>query len=178
MGNTRSRAGLMVGLAAAAGAVGVAAMMSAATAPIARADDFSDIVSVVEADFNDGQSAFGNAATDFGSSDISDGLAQLNSGIDDDLLAAPDNLLIGTLDALAGDPVTGNILIEVQPVTDFSDALTFAEEDYTAAQTVFTEAATDLSAGDYADASYLDSLGSINDIATLQVLFEGVIASL
>ena len=37
-----------IGLAAAAGAFGAAAMLSAATAPTARADDFTDILSNVE----------------------------------------------------------------------------------------------------------------------------------
>ena len=42
MSDTRSRSGILVGLAAAVGAFGAAAMMSAATAPTARADDFTD----------------------------------------------------------------------------------------------------------------------------------------
>jgi hypothetical protein len=44
MDNNRSRTGVLVGLAAAAGAFGVAAMMSAATAPTARADAFTDMI--------------------------------------------------------------------------------------------------------------------------------------
>ena len=50
MDSNGSRTGVLVGLAAAAGAFGVAAMMSAATAPTARADEFSDIVNGVEAE--------------------------------------------------------------------------------------------------------------------------------
>jgi hypothetical protein len=49
MGHNRSRA-VVVGLAAAVGAVGAAAMM-AATAPPARADDLTDIVKAVDGDF-------------------------------------------------------------------------------------------------------------------------------
>jgi hypothetical protein len=41
----------LVGVAAAAGAFGVAVMMSAATAPTARADDFTDVISEVDADY-------------------------------------------------------------------------------------------------------------------------------
>lgn len=73
MGNKRSRA-VLVGLDAAVGAVGAAAMMSAATAPTARADDFTDILNGVEGNFAAGQTAFDNASTDFGGDDVTDGL--------------------------------------------------------------------------------------------------------
>src|SRR5271166_3881800 len=66
MGNKRSRA-VLVGLDAAVGAVGAAAMMSAATAPTARADDFTDILNGVEGNFAAGQTAFGG-------DDVTDGL--------------------------------------------------------------------------------------------------------
>src|ERR1700689_2795012 len=74
MDSNRSRTGVLVGLAAAAGAFGVAAMISAATPPTARADDFTDIVNAVEAELAFGQAAFTTASTDFGSSDVTDGL--------------------------------------------------------------------------------------------------------
>jgi hypothetical protein len=41
----------------------------------------------------------------------------------------------------------------------------------------FTNIGPDLSAGDYADAAYADTYGSLGDLAALQVLFEGVVAS-
>jgi hypothetical protein len=56
------RAATLIGVAAAAGAFGAAALMSAATAPTARADAYSDIVADVEADLTYGQTAFGQAA--------------------------------------------------------------------------------------------------------------------
>jgi hypothetical protein len=41
----------LIGVAAAAGAFGAAAMMSAATAPTARADDFTDVINAVDGDY-------------------------------------------------------------------------------------------------------------------------------
>ena len=58
MGVMRARSRILVGLAASAGAFGAAAMMSAAAAPTAHADDITDIISAVEGDYADGQSAF------------------------------------------------------------------------------------------------------------------------
>ncbi len=88
MDNNRSRSGVLVGLAAAAGAFGAAAMMSAATAPTARADDFTDIVNAAEGELAFGQTAFTTAFTDFGSSDVTDGLQALVNGSYDDLLCS------------------------------------------------------------------------------------------
>jgi len=50
MSDTRSRSGILVGLAAAVGAVGAAAMMSAVAAPTAYADTFTDLVTDVDGD--------------------------------------------------------------------------------------------------------------------------------
>jgi hypothetical protein len=55
--------------------------------------------------------------------------------------------------------------------------LSEAESFFSTSATYFSEAATDLSAGDYVDASYLDYLGSLYDVASGQVLIEGVVAS-
>jgi hypothetical protein len=61
MDSNRSRFGMLIGLGAAAGAFGVAAMMSAATAPTARADAYSDIISAVDGDFAAGEAEFASA---------------------------------------------------------------------------------------------------------------------
>ena len=53
MDSNKPRIQILIGLAAAAGAVGAAAMVSTATAPTARADDFTDIITYVDADFAD-----------------------------------------------------------------------------------------------------------------------------
>jgi hypothetical protein len=177
MDSNRSRTGMLIGVAAAAGAFGVAAMISAATAPTARADDFTDVINSVDADYTAGQGDFSAAFTDFGSSDVNAGLAAFLSGVDDDFVSAPDNLYVGSVDLLANDPVTGSLAIELPPETSFASALSEAETIFTDGQSYFTNAATDLTSGDYADAAFLDSYGSLYDVAGLQVLLEGVVAS-
>jgi hypothetical protein len=71
MSAARARSRILVGLAATAGAFGAAGMMSAATAPTARADDFSDIISAIDGDYTEGSAAFSSALSDFGSADFS-----------------------------------------------------------------------------------------------------------
>jgi hypothetical protein len=178
MDSNRSRTGVVVGLAAAAGAFGVAAMMSAATAPTARADDFTNVINSVDADFTAGQAEFSSAFTDFGGGDVNAGLAAFLSGVDDDFLSAPDNLYVGSLDLLANDPVVGSITVELPAVTSFATGLGEAELLFSDGQSYFAAAATDLSAGDYADAAYLDTYGSLFDVAGLQELLQGAVASL
>jgi hypothetical protein len=51
-------------------------MMAAATAPTARADDFTDVINKVDADLTAGQSYFIAAVTDFGQ-DVADRRRQL-----------------------------------------------------------------------------------------------------
>ena len=78
-------------------------MMSAVTAQTAHADDpFTDIVNDVEAELGYAQTAFSQAATDFGDGNAPGGLAQLFIGTDDDLVGVPDILQVGTTDALTG----------------------------------------------------------------------------
>jgi hypothetical protein len=112
MGHKRSRA-VFVGLSAAAAAFAAAAMLAAATPPTARADDpLTDISNDIEAELGYGQTAFSNAATDFGDGDTTDGLAQLFVGTDDDLVGVPDILGVGAVDALTGTTVI--------PASDFN----------------------------------------------------------
>jgi hypothetical protein len=89
------RAGILLGLAATAAAFGAAAVMSAIIAPTARADAYSDIVSAIDGDFTAGQASFATALTDFGSSDLSPGLAAFFSGVDDDILSPGINTYVG-----------------------------------------------------------------------------------
>jgi hypothetical protein len=159
--NTRSRFGMLTGLAAVAGCFGVAAMMSAATAPAARADDFSAIVADVESEIADGQTAFGQAATDFSSSDPIDGFQALLNGTNDYLSGVPDNLYLGTVEALTGTSISPNLFeFSLTPPSDFSDAVSDAQSSFSGGENAFAEAATDLSSGDYAAAAYADALGS------------------
>jgi hypothetical protein len=173
----RPHARILVGLAAAAGAFGVAAVMSAASAPTARADDLTDVINAVDGDLTLGQTDFSTAFADFGGGDVNDGLAAFYAGVDNDFVSAPDNLYVGSLDLLANDPVVGSLTVSLAPESNFTTGLNVAEAFFTAGEPEFTSAATDLSAGDYAGAAYLDSLGSLYDVLASQFLLEGVVAS-
>jgi hypothetical protein len=174
MDSNRSRAATLIGVAAAAGAFGVAAIVSTATA---RADDFTDIITAVEADLTLGQGDFSVAATDFGSSEFTDGLAALLSGVDEDFEGVPDNLIVGSVDLLTNEQVVGTTTIEVGSEPDFASGLADAENFFAIAGPEFSTAATDLSSGDYADAVDFYFFGSILDVSGLEELLLGTVAS-
>ena len=104
MRHKRSR-DLPVGLSAAVGAFAAAAMMSAATAPTAHADDYSAIIADIQAEETAAATALATASTDFGNGDSPDGLTQLFIGLDDDLVGVPNDLEVGTVDVLTGATV-------------------------------------------------------------------------
>jgi hypothetical protein len=156
----RSHARILVGLAAVAGAFGSAAMMSAATAPTARADDFSDIISAVDGDFAAGQADLTTAFADFGSNNLSGGLVELFDGVDDYVLAAPNNLLVGSVEALTNESVTDSEPLGLFLPGSFSEALTTVESFVTTGEDYLTTSATDFAAGDYGQAALLDLFGS------------------
>ena len=178
MSQTKSRGGILVGLAAAAGAFGVAAMTSAATAPAARADIFTDIINAVDADFTAGQADFTAALTDFGSSDVNGGLAMLVNGIDDEFLSAPDNLYIGTVDALTNHSFASFPLFDQPPVANFADALTEVQTYTGIADGYLSTAATDFAASDFADAAFNGALASGYSDLSSEVLLLGALGSL
>jgi hypothetical protein len=160
MSDTRSRSGILVGLAAAAGAFGAAAMMSAAAAPAARADDTSLIIAAIDGDYAAGQTDFTAAFTAFGSGDFVGGLADTFGGLNEDALAAPGNLLLGTVEALEGDPITSTLLFDDLLAPDsFADALSQAQIDFNEGQGFLSNAAIDFSAGDYGAGTYSELAG-------------------
>jgi hypothetical protein len=180
-GDKRSR-GALVALAAAAGAFGAAAMMAAAAAPTARADDFSDIINSVEAVEGYGQTAFSTADTDFASNDVIPGLQYFFDGVNDDTIGAPDIAYFGTLEALAGDPISPGSLLDFNDIpapTDFANAVTLAQADFTEGATYSTDAATALSSGDFLDANFDSALSSIFSFdLPAQDLFIGAVEAL
>jgi hypothetical protein len=136
MGHKTPRAALVV-LGAAVGAFAAGAMMSAATAPTARADAYSDIIADIQAEEADAHTAFANASTDFANNDEAAGLTQLYIGLDDDLLGVPDDLHVGLVDALTNTPVIPASDFEFSFATPASDAAAVTE-----AQTFYTEGVT------------------------------------
>jgi hypothetical protein len=175
---SKSPTGVLIGLVAAAGAFGAAAMMSAATAPTARADDFTDIINAVEGNFTDGQAAFTTAATDFGSNELVPGLAAFFDGVNDDSLSVSDNLLGGTVEAFSNEPITSIGGWLLSPPADFSAGVSDADAWFTGGETDLTDASSALTSGDYGQAAFDDLLGSeFVSIAPLEELLLGSVAS-
>jgi hypothetical protein len=175
MSETRSRLGMLVGVAA---AFGVAAMMSTATSPTARADDFSEIIAAVDGDYSAGQTAFGFADSYFAAGNIPDGLADFFTGVDDDTAAASDNLFVGTVEALTNEPITSSSTFGWGPPSSFAEALTSVESYFGEAQSSFTAAAHDLEAQDYGGAAYNDAIGlNLVTFEPIQELLRGASVS-
>jgi len=173
MNFTRTRAGIPIGLGAAIGAVGAAAVLSAAVAPAANADDFTDIITAVEGDYSEGTTAFELAATDFGSADVSGGLAAFLTGVDDDFLAAPDNIIVGSVEALQGQPVGGSYDILVGDPGSFATAVADAQNLDTEGAALLSDAATAFSGGDYTNGVYDSLAGSDYFVVAGEVLALG-----
>jgi hypothetical protein len=178
MGDMRSRSGILVGFAAAAGAFGAAAIMSAATAPTARADVYTDTIAAIDLDYSESQTAFDLASTDFSGNDVTAGLTAFFDGVNDDFLAAPENAYIGTVNALTNETFSGGFFYTITQPTDLADAEAIAQNDFTGGETSLAEAALALSDGNYGDAALLDSYG-MNDvfILPLEQLLLGVTTS-
>jgi hypothetical protein len=162
MDSTRSRFGVLVGLSAAAGAFGVAAMMSTTTAPTARADDFTEVVNTIEGVVASTQADFTDASAAFGSNDVTDGLTYLLDGTNSYLVGVPDDLLVGAVDVVTNDPVQLPVdYFAITPPTDFSDALGDAQTDFTGGLTELSNGAEDIFSGDLGYGSYVETYGSI-----------------
>jgi len=151
---------LLIGLMATAGAFGVAAMMAAATAPSAHADDFTEILDDVQVLTAAGQSDFGGAATDFGSglSGAPEGLVSLFAGLNNDELV-PDQLLYGSVEALLSDPITQiGPVTALSPELDLASGLADAESSFESGASYLEAIASALSGGDYLTAAsdYID----------------------
>jgi hypothetical protein len=176
--HSTARVGVL-GIVVAAGAFGLAAMMSAVTAPTVRADDFTEILSAVEGDFTDGQAQLTLSAADFGSGDPSDGLATFFNGVDDDLVSPGNNLYLGTVDALTNQPVETSFDFELGPEANFTDGVSTAESLVTQGESYLSMAATDLAGSDFAGAAYDSTIGSDTlFVATWEALIMGAAGSL
>lgn len=160
-----SRAGRLIGVAAAAGAFGAAAMMSAATAPTARADDSAAIEADISGTLADGQTAFGTAVTDFDSSNVIGGVEAFFEGVDDDTIGVPDIASIGGVDELTNEPFSlSSSFFDFNTLdfpSSFSGAVTNAEGLFTEAEDAFSLASTVLSSGDYGGAATEGTLGAL-----------------
>jgi hypothetical protein len=175
-GDMRSRGGLLIGLAAAAGAFGAAAMLSTTTAPTARADAYSDIIASIDGDYALGQTDFTTASTFFGSN-LPVGLALLLDGVNEDSVAAPDNLLVGTVEALTNEPIATDISLSLPVPTDFADAVTNAQAIISDGESLLSDVEPLLSTAQYGSAVYYDLLGSeALSVLPLEELLLGAVA--
>jgi hypothetical protein len=168
-----SRAELLVGLVAIAGAFAAAATMSAAGAPTARADDFTDVINVADADFATAQTDFATALTDFSSANVPAGLTLFLDGADTDLLGAPENLVLGTVDVLTNQSVASELDFSIVQPTSLADALAASQSAVTTAEGFMSQAATLFGAGDYADGLYDSFVGSDYSALSLDYLVIG-----
>jgi hypothetical protein len=159
MGHKSSRA-MALGLGAAVGAFAAAAMMSAATAPTAHADDYSAIIADIQAEETAAATAFTTASTD---GDSSAGLTQLFIGLDDDLLGVPNDLHVGIVDALTGATVIPASDFEISFATPASLAASVTEANtcYVEGNTLATEIAS-LTSNDYAAIALDNALSTID----------------
>jgi hypothetical protein len=166
MDSNRSRAATLIGVAAAAGAFGVAAMMSAATAPTAHADDFTDIITAVDADFTAGQSDFTTAFADFDSNEFAPGLTTFFEALDADILTAPNNLAFGTVEALQGETLSFTFPFALSTPATFADALTVAQAEVVQGEADLASVATFLGGGSY-DTAALELLTGTESVSVL-----------
>jgi hypothetical protein len=170
---------MLVSLGVAAGAVGVAALISTAGAPTARADDFTDTIATVQLVLADGQIAFTSALSDFSSNHLTAGTAGFFDAMDDDLLAAPNTLLAGTVEGLSNETydINAQIFDLIAPTT-FADGVSKAETLFSEGTGLLSVAATDLASGHYGDAVFYDLLGmDLQSIVPLEEVLLGSVAS-
>jgi hypothetical protein len=153
---------LLVGLSAAAAALGAATIVSAISAPTARADDFSTILADIQTTEGIAASAFTTAATDFSTGNPAAGLTQLFVGLDD-MIGVPDELQVGLVDASTGAnlfPSNSFDFTFATPAT-FAASITEAQSFYTAGTALATTIGT-LPNNDYADIALDNALSKFD----------------
>jgi len=140
-------AGMVLGLSAFA----AAALGSFAPAPVALADDFTDVINAVDVDFVAGQAALAAANADFGSGDAPDGLASFFTGVDDYFVGGPDNFLAATAELIIGVPVVSSFGFGLKVPPDLATVLGSVTDWVDLSQSDLALAATDFANGDFAD---------------------------
>jgi hypothetical protein len=136
-------------------AAGIAALGPLASAPIARADDFTDILNDEVAVIDAGYADLPSAATDFAGADFPDGLEQSLWGVDDFLISPEELAVIGGVDALTGSPVIAAVDFEFGanggPPMDLAETFADIQGTFGVSQQLFALAAADFAASDPAD---------------------------
>lgn len=173
MVHKKMRGGMLLGLAA-------AAMVSAATAPAARANDFTEIIDNVQATIAAGQADFSSALSDFGGglSGVPDGLEELAAAVNNDSVATEEALVVGVVNALTNEPVEGGpfALPALTAPTDFTLALTEAQGYFLAGQLTSDLVGSDLAKGEFGNAAFAGLEGAFisYDLPVEQILNAGI----
>jgi hypothetical protein len=155
--------GTATGLAAAAGALLAVAVGQLAIAPVARADDFSDIVEEVQIVIHTGQTELANAAGDYSNFDLADGLSESTAGWDNLLLAPQEDVSVGTIDALLGHAPAIFGFDTIPAGLDLATAITDAQGMAAEGQSIFADAVTHFGNADFIAALEL-AVNAYNDI--------------
>jgi hypothetical protein len=104
-------------------------------------------------------------------------VALLLDGVDEDSVAAPDNLLVGTVEALTNEPIATDIQLSLAVPTDFADGVTDAQTIISQGESLLSDVGSLLSTGQYGSAVYYDLLGSeALSVLPLQELLLGAVA--
>jgi hypothetical protein len=154
-------------------------MLASTTPPTARADDTSLIISAIEGDYLAGQADYTAALTDFGDGGFLSGMAESLDGANEYVLAAPDNLVLGTVQALTGDPITSSLYLDDLSAPDsFTDATAEAQILFNDGEGLLSNAAIALSAGDYGAGTYEELVGSAySSVLPVEELLLGALAA-
>jgi hypothetical protein len=155
------------------------AMMSAVTAPSAHADDLTDIINAVDGDFAYGQSDFATALSDFSTpGDFIYGLAASTSGLDEYLVAAPENLLVGSVEALGNAPIDYSYSDVIGVASSFGAAVAGAETGFGEAEAELDNAALALFSADFVTAVQDSVFASTSVDNSVEYLLIGTLAAL
>jgi hypothetical protein len=183
MGQKSPRA-LLVGLSAAAAALGATAIVAAASAPTAHADDFSTLLADIQGTEGIAATAFATAATDFSSGNEAAGLTNLFIGLDDSTVGVPDELQVGLVDLSTSSPLFASNSFDFTFPTpaSFTAAVTEAQTFWTLGNNLATTIGT-LPNNDFSDAALDNALstfdqwvapGQIELIGDLQLLLSSL----
>jgi hypothetical protein len=167
IGHARRLRGTVIGFGA--GAVVAVALSQLATAPTAHADDFTDVFDNVQFVIGQGQGQLAAAAADFANSEPANGLSMAIAGVDNLGVAAEEDALAGTIDALLGHtPYETSFGL-------FPSGLATISEGHI----IFADALTDFGNADFVEGLALafDASNDINVVAP-DLLFLGLVDSL
>jgi hypothetical protein len=174
----RRRFSFLTVIAAAAGAFGAAVLMSTTTASAAHADVYSDLIAAVDADYAAGQVDLTAAFTDFNGGDFGPGLAAFFEGVDAYSIVAPQNLIIGTVQALSNESFSGPSLISFDVPADFAAAQDQAQLIFNVGEAILNLVPTNLASGEYANAFAETLLGTdLTTVVSLEELLLGAAVS-